>query len=218
VPTSRRSSFRVVVGLVLPCATIVTAAAHYGCSFAGGLAVGVGLGFGIALVGVLAAVVVVRRQTRQTLNPVRPRCLHRWDYDMELMGLDGRYLYGSSFRGRVLFLNFWATWCVPCVAEMPSIERLLSVIADPRIVFVCVTKESADSVKAFLAKRGLSLPVYCCDKRPEFFDTSSLPATFVVASDGTICFRREGAARWDSDEMIVFLRRLATEVSPAAQS
>lgn len=185
---------------------------RYGTGFAGGLAAGLGLGLGVALGGAVAALYLVRRRTQQFLKPAYPRHLEKWDYDMELLDLDGKYIYGSTFRGRVLFLNFWATWCTPCVAEMPSIERLLTRLTDTTIAFACVTKESSEVTHAFLRQRSISLPVYCgTGPRSAFFDTSSLPATFVVSSDGTICFRHEGAARWDSDEMVVFLRELAAD-------
>jgi thiol-disulfide isomerase/thioredoxin len=96
----------------------------------------------------------VLRGSDENLSPARPVAPAPWDYTMELRGMDDRYVYASDFRGRVLFLNFWETWCAPCVAEMPSIERLAALFPDGDIAFACVTSGAANDVRAFLAKRG----------------------------------------------------------------
>jgi predicted dithiol-disulfide oxidoreductase (DUF899 family) len=93
---------------------------------------------------------------------------------------------------------------------MPSIERLASRVADADVAFACVTREPMEKVRAFIEKRGWKLPVYRIEgEPPALFETRSIPATFIIAGDGTVAMRHIGAARWDTDEIVAFLRETA---------
>ena len=133
-----------------------------------------------------------------------------WDYGMDAVDLTGQPMDFSEFEGRVLILNFWATWCAPCVAEMPSLRRLLEKTSDLGVQFACVTREPAESVRKFVEKRPIGLPVYLLDTEPpERFKGRAIPATFVLDKNGMIVMRHFGAARWDAEDVIAFVRGLA---------
>lgn len=138
-----------------------------------------------------------------------------WDYSMELSDLTGTPVDTAQFLGRVLVLNFWATWCAPCVAEIPSLRRLQDQTSDLDVRLALVTRESADVVRSFLDERGTGLPVYLlAGEPPECFRSRAIPATFVLDKSGMIAMRHFGAAKWDAPAVIAFLRGLAATPSP----
>jgi thiol-disulfide isomerase/thioredoxin len=132
------------------------------------------------------------------------------DYDFKYSDLDGKEHKLSELKGKVLFLNFWATWCGPCVAELPSIAALIEKTKDSPVVFLCFSSENPDKVKKFLAKKGLKLPVFFYSgKPPAAYCTDGIPATFIVGADGKLAFDDVGAARWDDPTAVDFLKKLA---------
>jgi thiol-disulfide isomerase/thioredoxin len=179
---------------------------YRGGGFLGGLLVGVVVGIVLPMSGLF---LLARRMTRgieRNLKPARVPRLRGWNYAMPLQALDGSAVDTASFRGHVVFINFWASWCAPCVAEMPSIERLVARLAEADAAFACVTREPREKVQAFVAKKGWKVPIYLLDgEPPEIFSTLSIPATFVLAHDGTVAMQHNGAARWDTEEIVIFL-------------
>ncbi len=134
------------------------------------------------------------------------------DYDWSPLDLDGSPVAFSQFRGKPLFLNVWATWCGPCVREMPSIARLA---ADPRlqgknIQFVCVSvDQSADEVRRFLAGKNWGMTFLRAERLPAVFHTDGIPATFLIDAKGRIAASEVGSADWSTAEVVAFLDKLA---------
>lgn len=141
------------------------------------------------------------------------RSYGRADYGWALESLAGDTLSMERFRGKVLFINVWATWCLPCIAELASIERLAASLregGDPRVAMLLITPERRATVAPFVRRRSLTTPVYLERKRtPGAWRLFGLPTTYVVATDGTIVLHHRGAARWDTEEVRAFLRALA---------
>jgi thiol-disulfide isomerase/thioredoxin len=111
----------------------------------------------------------------------------------------------AAFRGRVVLVNFWATWCAPCVQEMPSLARLQAQRGDLAVVAVSEDRRGAELVDPFLAKLGLAdLGVYLDPKNDlgHAFGIEGLPTSFLIDRDGRIVATLEGAAEWDSAEML----------------
>lgn len=136
------------------------------------------------------------------------------DYDWTLRRLDGAELSLEQFRGQVVFLNVWATWCGPCVAEMPSIEALYKSLPREGVAFLLISDENADTVQRFVEKHGLTTPVYLTAVDvPEPFATRGIPATFVVDRQGNVVHKRVGGAEWDTDACRGLIRSLLTQVS-----
>jgi len=126
---------------------------------------------------------------------------------VEVTDLDYHWVLGTSrsepyflsdMRGQVVFLNFWATWCPPCVAELPEIEKAYQKHKN-QVTFLLVTNEKPEVVEAFLEKHGYDLPVfYPGTPAPEVFNVKALPTTFIISREGNIVARKTGASNWDS--------------------
>jgi len=133
----------------------------------------------------------------------------KMDYNWRVEGLDGKELNVVETKGKVLFLNFWATWCPPCVAEMPSIQSLYDKIKAEGISFICVSEESRTEVSKFVKERGFTFPLYTLvGEKPQVLKSRGVPATFIVSQDGQIVFRQVGSAKWDDRTSIEFIKGL----------
>lgn len=157
-----------------------------------------------------ARVAVVNPSVKDTENTVS---LSTADYNWELESTGGKINNFSDYTGKVIFLNLWATWCPPCVAEMPSIQELYEKYKDnDQIVFIMVSNEKPEKVKAFMEKRGFSFPVRITRyQSPKPFYTESIPTTFLVSKSGKIVIRETGAANWGGDKMEKIVNDLIAE-------
>lgn len=147
------------------------------------------------------------RMAEELTPPVIP--LQMADMNWTVRSLDGREFHLADAKGKIVFINFWATWCLPCRAEMSSIQSLYDKVKHEGVVFVCVSKEDSSTVREFLKGKGYSFPIYTLSaERPASFAGKAIPATFIVAPDGRIALRHEGSAKWDGEESLQFIRGL----------
>jgi len=131
------------------------------------------------------------------------------DYDWTVQSLDGQDFKMTETKGKVVFLNFWATWCPPCVAEMPSIQRLHEKLKDDGIAFVCISNEEASKINQFVREKKFTFPIYAMrGAPPAIYKTRGIPATFILSPDGKIAFRHIGSANWDDEKSIDFIKGL----------
>ena len=130
------------------------------------------------------------------------------DYNWQLRDLEGNSLNFSTFKGKTIVINFWATWCPPCVAEMPSFQKLFDAYGD-QVVFLFVANDEPDRVVSFIDDKNYDLPVYFqTTKVPDEMDSNSLPTTYIVDASGHIVASKVGAADWNSDKVRKLLDRL----------
>jgi cytochrome c biogenesis protein CcmG, thiol:disulfide interchange protein DsbE len=118
----------------------------------------------------------------------------------------------ADYRGKVLLLNIWATWCEPCRVEMPAIQRLTRKFAgtDFRLVSVSIDKDDSTVVNRFARELGLTFEILQ-DRSgaiQQAYQTTGFPETFVIDRDGTIVKKVIGPAEWDSPVNETLLRRL----------
>jgi thiol-disulfide isomerase/thioredoxin len=124
-------------------------------------------------------------------------------------GIDGTAVRMSQLRGRVVFLNMWATWCKPCREELPSIQNLHDQIAGLGVEFVLLSQESREKVQSYLRDNDVGVPCYVSDGGiPTLLKSSALPTTFIIDTQGRVVFRHVGLARWDSQECRSFIESL----------
>ena len=121
--------------------------------------------------------------------------------EIQLKDVYGNPVSLSDFRGKIVFLNFWATWCPTCVVEMPSMEKLHRRFKDKDFVMVAINMQESDAqVKAFFEKRKLSFTALL-DSNGEVstgFAVNALPTTFVLDKEGRIVGRALGPREWNS--------------------
>ncbi|MFQ5464489.1 MAG: TlpA disulfide reductase family protein [Thermodesulfobacteriota bacterium] len=126
--------------------------------------------------------------------------------DFTLPDLDGYPTKLSDFKGKVVFLNFWATWCKPCEDEMPSMQMLYETLeGEPfEIVAVSVDSESADVVKEFVEKYGITFTVLHDRKGrvKETYKTTGVPETFIVDQNGYVAEKFWGPRDWTEPDSI----------------
>lgn len=107
----------------------------------------------------------------------------------------------SDLKGKVVFINFWATWCPPCIAEMQSLQDLYNKYED-EVVFLFVTNDSAVKTNAFLQKHNYTLPSYTIKTAlPNAFEHSTIPTTYIVNKKGNIVVEKKGAVNWNSEQV-----------------
>lgn len=133
------------------------------------------------------------------------------NYNWSLKGINTDNIDFNSVKGKVVFVNFWATWCAPCRAEMPSIQELYNDYKD-KVAFVFVTNEESGVVNSFLNKKEFTLPSY--KKRsmvPKEFKVSSIPATYILNKKGEIVIHKVGPVDWNSRNVRELLDELISE-------
>lgn len=132
-------------------------------------------------------------------------------YDWSLVNLQGEAVNLNDSRGRVAIINLWATWCPPCIAEMPSFQKLYESYGE-KIDFYFITSEKEERVKPFLQKKAYTLPVYQpLTAGPLALQSNSLPTTFVLSKKGEIVVNTTGAANWNDNDFRELLDKLLTE-------
>jgi thiol-disulfide isomerase/thioredoxin len=116
----------------------------------------------------------------------------------------------SDFRGRLVLLNIWATWCGPCVKEMPSLEALQKSFPTQQLVVLPLSEDRGDgTVSAFYQRHRLThLPVAIDHGgvAPEALKIEGLPTTFLINADGQIIARFDGSTDWDSPDALNVIR------------
>lgn len=142
--------------------------------------------------------------------------------DIILKDLDGKTVKVSDLKGKIVFLNFWTTWCPACRVEMPSMERLHKRLADKDFAMVAISmQESATQVSTFFKEYRLSF-ISLLDSDGDVssrFGAFSVPTTYILGKDGGIIGRAVGAREWDSKEAIALFEHLIDKgMEPSLQA
>lgn len=133
------------------------------------------------------------------------------DYNWQLKGLNTSDINFESLKEEVVFVNIWATWCPPCRAEMPLIQKLYNDYKG-KVHFVLVTSDNAPKVDAYYIEHSLDLPTYnMLSRSPKLFESRSIPATYVVSKKGKVVVSTVGAANWNSKKIRNLLDKLLAE-------
>jgi len=127
---------------------------------------------------------------------------------------NGQLVHLAALKGKVVFINFWATWCPPCIAELPSINALyLKSQADSNLVFLTVDADNdfSKSVR-FMQRHHLSVPLVKANTAvPENMLGGSIPTTVIIDKSGAMVFSHEGAADYSNPQVVAFLKKLSRD-------
>ena len=133
------------------------------------------------------------------------------NYNMPLISLDGDRTSLKEFEGKTIFLNFWATWCPPCIAEMPNIQDLYEdMSSEENIVFVMLSlDEDPEKARNFLERKEFTMPVYfLTGRQPGVYNSTVVPTTYIISPDGEIVLEKRGMAKYNTSGFKDFLLSL----------
>jgi len=139
---------------------------------------------------------------------------HRAMPSFTLTTLDGQAVRSADLKGKVVVLNFWATWCGPCKEEMPALDRLRKQFDSRDVVVLTITTDhQRDGIAAFMKHLGLSLPVLLDESRnvSDSYMVRGLPTTILAGKDGRVVGRAIGPREWDGPEAIALVNSLRNE-------
>lgn len=150
------------------------------------------------------------RKPRVVAESAAPE-LQAEDYKLEFEDMEGNITRLEDLKDEVILLNYWATWCPPCRAEMPSLQALYNDYSE-KIRMILVTNEDSNTITQFLESNGYDLPVYIqkTNYAPSF-QVNSIPTTFLIARNGRIVTSKTGAANWNSESFRQELDELISE-------
>jgi thiol-disulfide isomerase/thioredoxin len=167
--------------------------------------------------GTLAATVLPRKLRAETLAPLaeglRPVSPPEPPPDGVFVAPDGSVHHLGEFKGHGMVVNMWATWCAPCVAEMPSLEALSKALAPVDIAVLPLSSDrgGAEVVQAwYQAHRITALPILLDPKgaMARAFEARGIPTTVIINAAGLVVARLEGAADWSTPDAQTLIRKL----------
>jgi peroxiredoxin len=162
------------------------------------------------IVALLAGALVAGMALSPELNPVRPGSEAPNFEAVDVV--NGETVSFSEYDGEIVLLNLWATWCPPCVEEMPSIQRLHEELGPSGLKVVAVSMDQAgtDEVLAWAQERGLTFDILHdrTGNVDRLYQTTGLPESFVIGRDGVIIRKEISAREWDSPSHLEMFRRL----------
>jgi len=133
------------------------------------------------------------------------------NYEWKLVDENGNNYDFKKEKGKVVFVNFWATWCPPCVAEMPDLQKLYDDYSD-KVTFLFIANDEVDRVNAFLKKNEYTFAIhYEYGKTPIVLEHSSIPTTYLINRSGKIVMKKAMVADWNSEKMRAILNELIAE-------
>jgi thiol-disulfide isomerase/thioredoxin len=128
--------------------------------------------------------------------------------DYRFKDTTGNIIALSDLKHKVVFINYWATWCPPCLAEMPSLNKLYAKLKNnPKVVFIMVdTDNNLPKSKAYFSNNSYNLPLYTSfNQLPDTLLDGTIPTTLIFGKDGSLKYKHTGAADYNSDKFLEFL-------------
>lgn len=127
----------------------------------------------------------------------------------KMVDLNGTAFNLADFKGKKVFVNLWASWCPPCRAEIPSIERLYGKVDKSKAVFIMLSLDNNfEAAVKFAAKNKMVTPVYYpAENLPSLFNVEGIPATFIFDEKGNLINRIEGGDDYDTEKYLTLLNK-----------
>lgn len=132
------------------------------------------------------------------------------DFNMSLINSKGERVEMEALRGKVIFFNIWATWCPPCVAEMPGINNMYNDMKGDDVAFIMLSVDN-DFQKAidYNKRKGYDFEVYkLAGSLPPMYASQAIPTTYVIDAKGNLALTHKGMGDYDSEEFKEFLTNL----------
>jgi thiol-disulfide isomerase/thioredoxin len=136
------------------------------------------------------------------------------NWNVQFINSKGEMIDGNALKGKVVFINIWATWCPPCIAEMPSVQQFYNNFKDnSNIIFLLVDADNnLNRSEKFMSKKGYNLPVYVAPEGlPDEWFSGSLPTTLILDKKGNIIFHHKGMANYNDSNFKNSIENLLKE-------
>lgn len=131
------------------------------------------------------------------------------DFNVKLIDVEGNVVSLADFKGKVIFMNLWATWCPPCIAEMPSIKKLKEYMGDNAAFVMVSLDKDFDKAKAFNTRKNYNFSIYApAQNLPEMYQSSSIPTTYIIDAKGNLRMIHKGMADYSTKDFKDFLTSL----------
>ena len=132
--------------------------------------------------------------------------------EISFVAMDGKSVNLSSLKGKVVLLNFWATWCPPCREEIPSMMKLQKTMAGKPFEMVCISVDDGGkpAVEKFFSESGFSIPTYFDPNKSaqKAYGITGVPETFIIDKNGIIVKKVIGGLDWNASDVVAFLEGL----------
>jgi thiol-disulfide isomerase/thioredoxin len=129
---------------------------------------------------------------------------------IKLTDLKGEPFSLKQYQGKTIFINFWATWCKPCINEMPSIQQAQDILKEENIIFLMASNESAQQIADFISGNGYKFN-YVKIENSEEMNINALPATFIFDKEGKLSFSDTGERKWSDKKNIDLILKIAKQ-------
>ncbi|MCG7855452.1 TlpA family protein disulfide reductase [Flavihumibacter sediminis] len=125
---------------------------------------------------------------------------------IQLTDMNGKSIDLASYKGKPLFINIWATWCKPCLKEMPSIEKAQELIGNENMTFLFASNENMDQIKEFIQENKYNF-TYTRVENAESLGIEALPTTLIFNANHELVFFEPGYRKWDDANNLDLLRK-----------
>lgn len=158
---------------------------------------------------VLSALIVLVSacKTKQDKGTVVNNTTRAVPVEIGILAQNGQSPDLSKYKGKFIFINFWATWCKPCVQEMPSLQHMTENLKGENIVFLFASDESKEDIADFKASGNYSMDFVKTESLANL-NISAIPTTFIFNTNGELVFSETGARQWDSEESIALIKQV----------
>ncbi len=159
------------------------------------------------VIGKVQQLVLVTGIKQPDIN-IPPEKQENADYNLSLISFNNEIVHMKDYKGKVVFINFWASWCPPCRAEMPTIQDLYNKVkANENIAFFMVTLDE-DTAKArqFINQKGYTFPVYfLTGYLPDMYNSGTIPSTYLISKQGKVVVKEIGMADYNTTKFRNFI-------------
>lgn len=162
--------------------------------------------FSLVIVAVTAFAFILKNNGDGEVKPEKKTVVveppSTYNLDFSLVDETGNQINLKDYKGKTVVLNFWASWCPPCIAEMPTIQAFYDNLNkdEVKLVLVALDKDFNKSI-AFMEKKGYNMPYYRPDSNlPAQFDVRGIPVTYIIDANGEIAITHSGMADFSSPE------------------
>lgn len=129
---------------------------------------------------------------------------------IKLTDLNGQAINVEEHQGKTIFINFWATWCKPCIQEMPFIEEAQRTFQNENILFLLASSESAEEIEEFISNHNYSFK-YVRIENSEEMNVQALPTTFIFNRQGDLVFSETGFREWSEKQNIDLIKKIVKQ-------